>query len=586
MYEAPALFSVEPGKSGMLNRLWHCQMEKGYISDADIQSISDEWQLSKVATEGVVSFYHFFHRQPAGKFTIYLNNSITSCFKGYSRVLEALEQETGASVGSVDRTGTFGLFTTPCIGLNDQEPAALINFYPFIHLNALKVRKIIEALKAGAQPEDICDVIPENIRYLPPASRTVFFRPFEMGATLRRLEGATPEDIIQWMQKAELAGRGGAFFPTWRKWDTCRKYNSDVKFIICNADEGEPGTFKDRVLLQTQAPSLIEGMMMAGYAVGASYGVIYLRGEYRWLEHSLQEWIDAYRAKGYLGQAIDFLGGFTFDIRIQMGAGAYVCGEETALLESMEGNRGEPRTKWFFQAEKGYLLRPTVVNNVETFCAAARIVEMGVDAWLQRGIPGSPGTKLISVSGDVEKPGIYEIEWGMTIHELLERAGAENTRFIQFSGPSGETLSMDDKYQRISMLRFTGMDIRCGGSFMAFSHDREIVDILLNFADFFTHESCGICTPCRAGNFIVQRQLKRVQRGVALTSDLDALRDWGAIMQKSSRCGLGKTAPNAVITSMTKFRQYFDGLLDPDKSGMVRKFDMEEAVEAYEKYKY
>jgi [NiFe] hydrogenase diaphorase moiety large subunit len=145
---------------------------------------------------------------------------------------------------------------------------------------------------------------------------------------------------------------------------------------------------------------------------------------------------------------------------------------------------------------------------------------------------------------------------------------------------------MDDKYQRISMLRFTGMDIRCGGSFMAFSHDREIVDILLNFADFFTHESCGICTPCRAGNFIVQRQLKRVQRGVALTSDLDALRDWGAIMQKSSRCGLGKTAPNAVITSMTKFRQYFDGLLDPDKSGMVRKFDMEEAVEAYEKYKY
>lgn len=579
------LFPMEDKRCGLLDSLWVCQKEKGYISDEDVSALATELDVSEVEIEGVITFYHFFHRQPAGQFTIYLNTSITCMHKGHDRVLEAFERETEANLGSVDRTGTFGLFDTPCIGLNDHEPSALINFRPFTHLNALKVKSIIHQLKEGADIDAICDKVDDHIRYTPNGDRTLFFRPWRMGDAIRRLEQLTPKEVLSIMKESELSGRGGAFFPTWRKWDSCRNHESDTKFIICNADEGEPGTFKDRVLLHTQVYSMIEGMFLAGYTVGASWGVIYLRAEYYWLQDHIQQVIDKYREEGWLGQPMESLGGFSFDIRLQMGAGAYVCGEETALLESMEGKRGEPRTKWFFPVEKGYLQQPTIVNNVETFCAAARIVHEGVDEWLKRGIPGSPGTKLISVSGDVELPGIYEIEWGMTIAELLERSKADDPFFLQFSGPSGETLSMDEKYQRISTLRFTGKDIRCGGSFMVFNVQREIVDILLNFSRFFKHESCGVCTPCRAGNFIMERQLKRIREGVAISSDLDDIRDWGEIMRKSSRCGLGKTAPNSIIHSMTKFRGYFDKTIDNDTASLNRKFDLVAATEEYERFK-
>jgi [NiFe] hydrogenase diaphorase moiety large subunit len=576
----------EPGQTQMLNKLWELQKSVGYISDEAVKQIAEEFTVSGIEVEGVVSFYHFFHRKPTGKYTIYLNNSIVADIKGFHRIKETLERETGATFGSVDRTGTFGLFLTPCIGLSDQEPSALINFYPFTNLNAIKVKDIISKLKNGAVVESICDAPEDNIRYTPPDNKSIFFKKYIAGKAIARLEKLGPEGVIEEIKKSELAGRGGAYYPTWKKWKAAGIQAASPKFVVCNADEGEPGTFKDRVLMNTQARSLIEGMIICGYAIKAVYGIIYLRGEYWWLKNKLDEAIKEFYTAGLLGKNCNHIDGFNFDIRIQMGAGSYVCGEETALLESLEGKRGEPRTKWFFPVEKGYLQLPTVINNVETFCAAARIIEMGAAEYTKLGIPGSPGTKLISVSGDCKLPGIYEIEWGMTVAELLELCEAEDPYYIQVSGPSGECISVKEKFRRISMLDLMARkDIRCGGSFMVFNKQRDLVKILMNFSEFFKQESCGICTPCRAGNFIIQRKLERLQDELANEKDLQELKSWGQLMKTTSRCGLGKTASNSLIIAIDKFHDYFADRLDKNFNGLNLKFDMEAATEEYEKYK-
>ena len=579
------LFPVEPTRSGLLAALWQEQLQNQYISRNARQALAARYQLSEIELEGVATFYHFFHLQPAGQHTIYLNNSIISELRGYDRIRETFERETGAHLNSVDPTGTFGLFQTPCIGLSDQEPAALIDFYPFTNLNALKVKDLIQKLKHGKSAAEICDSPADNIRFTPANDRTLFFAPYQAGVAVQKLAVLTPEGVIEQLRISELAGRGGAFFPTWKKWDTCRTNTSPTKFIICNADEGEPGTFKDRVLLNNQPGSVLEGMIIAGFTVGAAWGILYLRGEYRWLLGRLETELENFRKKGLLGKNVAGISGFDFDIRIEVGAGAYVCGEETALLESLEGKRGEPRTKWFYPVEKGYLQQPTVVNNVETFAAVGRLLAMGTFEYLKRGIPGSPGTKLISISGDCQRPGIYEIEWGMTVAELLEHCGAEDPYFIQVSGPSGECISIKEKYRRISMLDLLAQkDIRCGGSFMIFNSKRDLVHILMNFSEFFKHESCGVCTPCRAGNFIIQRKLERLQNGLANRNDLSELKSWGTIMKTTSRCGLGKTASNSIIQSLDKFQDYFDARFTSTDT-TYRQFDHHAAVEEYERYK-
>jgi [NiFe] hydrogenase diaphorase moiety large subunit len=577
---------TEPLQTQMLNKLWELQRNNGYIHDDNVKRLAELFNISEVEVEGVISFYHFFQRKPTGKYTIYLNNSIVADLKGFNRIKETLERDTGATFGSVDRTGTFGLFLTPCIGLSDHEPSALINFYPFINLNTIKVKEIITKLKNGASPESICDTPADNIRYTPPGNRAVFFKNFTPGVAIAKLEKKGRAGMIEEIKKSELSGRGGAYYPTWKKWDAARVQQASPKFVVCNADEGEPGTFKDRVLMNTQPHSLIEGMIICGYTIAAEYGIIYLRGEYWWLKNKLDDAIKEYHSKGLLGKNCGNINGFDFDIRIQMGAGSYVCGEETALLESLEGKRGEPRTKWFFPVEKGYLQQPTVVNNVETFCAAAKIIEMDAEEYLKLGIPGSPGTKLISVSGDCQLPGIYEIEWGMTIEELLELCKAQDPYYIQVSGPSGEGISVKEKFRRISMLsEQEGKDIKCGGSFMVFDKQRDLVKVLLNFSEFFKHESCGICTPCRAGNFIIQRKLERLDNGLANEADLKELKNWGTIMKNTSRCGLGKTASNSLINAMDKFHEYFATKLDKDYNGLNLKFDMDAATKDYEEYK-
>lgn len=566
-------------RSGLLDFLWKAQNEHRYIRREDILAASKALNISGIDVEGVVSFYHFFHRRPAGEFTIYLNSSPVSQSKGYERVKEAFENATGGTFNGVDPSGQWGLFETACIGLSDMEPAALIDFYPFTNLNSLKVRDIVARLKQGESPANICDPVPDHIRYLPEGDKAILLRDYTPGVALNLLKQSTPESVLGEIKKSGLRGMGGAFFPTGLKWEACRKDPESPKYIFCNADEGEPGTFKDRVLMNSMPGLMLEGMAIAGFAVGSSIGTIYLRAEYKWMLEKIQHTIDHFRKMNLLGSNICGIEGFDFDIRVQLGAGAYVCGEETAMLNSLEGKRGEPRNKRFFPTERGYMQKPTVINNVETFCSAARIIQLGADHYLGTGTEKSPGTKVLSVSGDCRLPGIYEIEWGTSVREILRMCEADRPHFIQISGPSGECISMDEIDRTISM-----DDLKCEGSIMIFSRSRDILDILRNYNHFFKHESCGLCTPCRAGNFILEKKLQLFADKLAQQTDVDEVRSWGEIMKLTCRCGLGKTAPNALLMAQEKFPEYFESIAKQNPERLSRGFSLEDAVREYDRF--
>ena len=563
-------------RSRLLNMLWDIQRKKRFISHDDISKIAQELNMSRMEVEGVLTFYHFFHRKPAGKYTIYVNDSIIAKYNGHESILKAFEDALGISVGNVTADETFGLFRTPCIGLCDQEPSCLINFYPFVNLNPNRVHEIIGALRSGKKPFDICDTPVSKIQYTPVEDRTVFLKPYDQFSSLRHLKNYSPEELIELVKNSKLGGCGGAFFPTGLKWQFCRQNKSDERFVICNADEGEPGTFKDRVLLERHPELVIEGMIHAGYAIGAREGFIYLRAEYRYLQDKIESVLNHYRKEGYLGKNLDAKSPFDFDIRIQLGAGAYVCGEETALIHSMEGKRGEPGTKEYFPVERGYFGKPTIVNNVETLAAVPRILNMGLDRWLDLGTEQSPGTKLLSVSGDCENEGIFEIEWGMNMWKLIDLIGAENPKMIQFSGPSGTCLSEVDFDRDICR-----EDLICGGSVMVFNQSRNLLEILKNYSNFFVQESCGICVPCRTGNFLLNKKIDKLILGHGEKKDLDDIKEWSEIITTTSRCGLGQMSSNSLEDMIEKFPDVFDRSLS-ENTDFNKAFNLKEATADYD----
>lgn len=587
-------------KTSLMDVLWDIQRKRRHISNDDMTKIAKAFNMSKKELEGIITFYHFFHRHDVGKYTIYLNNAIISKHKDYDKVKTAFENEIGVKMGQVTKDKMFGLFETSCIGLSDQESAALINFQPFTNLTPEKVKVIIDGLKTGQTVESLRNFPKDNIQYTPKKNKTIFFKDYKPGKGLEALKSLTPQQLIDVVKDSKLSGRGGAFFPTGIKWQFCKDNPSDQKYIICNADEGEPGTFKDRVLLNTHPGLVLEGMAIAGYAVGATKGSIYLRAEYFYLKETIQKTIDEFNKKGLLGHNILGIDGFNFEVNIHMGAGAYVCGEETALIASMEGKRGEPTTKEYFPVEKGFLGKPTIVNNVETLAAVPRILEMGLDQYLNIGTNATPGTKLLSVSGDCKKPGLYEIEWGMNLKYFLKLIDAEDPNLILYNGFAGECLSPADFDREISgenllaehiqfefkdpveyARKMSGVGLRSGGSFMVFNKNRDILPIVKNISDFFVAESCGICVPCRTGNFLLNKKLHKIILRHADKNDVDEIKQWSQIIKQSSRCGLGKTSTNCLLTAMLKFPDAFNKNLNA-KNDCNTAFNLEKAVENYD----
>jgi len=378
--------------------------------------------------------------------------------------------------------------------------------------------------------------------------KQILFSALEPGLGLKKALEHTQTEIIDIIKLSRLRGRGGAGFPTGLKWDLAYSAKAPKKFIVCNADEGEPGTFKDRILLNEHAKKIFEGMAIAGYAVGSQEGIIYLRAEYRYLRPVLVQAIDELRKAHLLGKKI--LGSdFQFDIDIHLGAGAYVCGEETALIESLEGKRGEARNKPPYPTESGYMGYPTVVNNVETFCYVPYILIEGA-AWFQKfGTFESTGSKLFSISGDVKKPGVYELEMGTTVRQVLNLVEASDTKAVQVGGASGICVAEKDFDKPLAF-----ESLPPGGSIIVFNRSRDMLNVLKNFMEFFVEESCGQCTPCREGTFRLLEGVKLMEQGQCSIHYLRVLRELAETMKISSKCGLGQMAPNPFLSIIDNFK--------------------------------
>jgi [NiFe] hydrogenase diaphorase moiety large subunit len=359
--------------------------------------------------------------------------------------------------------------------------------------------------------------------------------------------------IISELSASGLKGRGGAGFPTAVKWNFAAAAQAARKFIICNADEGEPGTFKDRVILMEYPDLVFEGMTIAGKAVGAKEGILFLRGEYAYLRGPLETSLARRRERGLLGQ--DILGsGLEFDIRVFMGAGAYVCGEETALIECLEGFRGEPRNRPPFPADTGYLGMPSVVNNVETLAWVSCILANG-GAWFRSvGTEKSTGRKIFSVSGDCLRPGIYEFPLGVSVAELLKQVGGEDAKAVQVGGASGHCVAAKDFHRTIAY-----EDVPTGGSIIVFGPNRDMLEVVENFLEFFVDESCGQCTPCRLGNRKLLEGVEMLRAGRCSMTYLKELCALGETMELASKCGLGQSSPTAFLSVVENFRDEIMG---------------------------
>lgn len=370
----------------------------------------------------------------------------------------------------------------------------------------------------------------------------------EFGAGLEKALAMEPADVVYAVRDSGIKGRGGAGFPTGVKWNLAGAASSDVKYVICNADEGEPGTFKDRILIEQYSERLLEGMAIGGYAIGSSKGIIYLRAEYPYLIPALQEARSNLIGKGLLGENIRG-GDFSFDIEIRHGSGAYVCGEETALIESLEGKGGMPRNKPPYPVNSGYLDKPTIVNNVETFCAIPHIVLQGPEWYADLGIGDNSGTKLFSVSGDVERPGVYELPMGSPLRDLLELAGATDIQAVQVGGASGRTVPATQLDRTLSF-----GDLPPGGSIIVFNNSVNMVEVLENFLEFFVHESCGQCTPCREGTVQLQYAADLLLAGeICCREELEPYFKLAETMRLTSKCGLGQTAFNCFVDILEHF---------------------------------
>lgn len=572
----------------MLDILWEIQNELGWISTKTMQFIAQYTGTYRVEVEGVVTFYAFFMTQPQGKFIIRLCEDIIDHHAGMSAIQSTFEEILSINVGETTQDGLFSLHLTPCIGMSDQVPAALINDKVVTHLSPNKAKKIIRALKKSLSLDSLTtqfgdgnnshELIKSMVNNNIKLAGDVLLTDIQADVGLTKAFSQSPQEVINLVKESKLRGRGGAGFLTAAKWQFAADTEADERYIICNADEGEPGTFKDRVLLTERAHLLIEGMTISGYAIGSQQGILYLRAEYRYLQPYLEFVIRERYNQGLLGKDIlvDESEGvrFSFDMRLQLGAGAYICGEESSLIQSCEGKRGEPANKPPFPSQSGYLGCPTIVNNVETFCNIPRILDQGATWFSNIGTPNSCGTKLLSICGDCARPGVYEFPMGTTLNEVITLAGAKDPEAIQVGGASGIMVGRADFERQLCF-----EDLATAGAIMIFSSQRNILEIVDNFMHFFIEESCGYCTPCRVGNVFLKRGLEKIMDGQGEHKDLIYLKNLGKTVIQTSRCGLGHTSPNPLLSSMKNFPLVYAALLKEHPDGIQAGFNIQHALD-------
>jgi len=563
------------------------QAELGCVDDASQALLAGELALPAAEVAAAVTFYSFLSTAPRGRVPLRLCHDVIDELQGAAAVAGALEDELGIRVGQTTPDGRFSLEYTSCIGMSDQAPAILVGDVVLPRLGPGAARRLAATLKAASPGElddlsrlliqdygdgnNAHDLVRAAVRNNIRLEGDVLLAPMAPGAALRRTVVLSPAEVVREIKTSRLRGRGGAGFPVGMKWELTRAAPAERRHVIANADEGEPGTFKDRVLLTERPDLLFEGLTVAGYATGARHGLLYLRAEYAYLRAFLESVLERRRRDGLLGRDVCGKRGFDFDVRIQLGAGAYICGEETALINSAEGRRADPRTRPPYPAQRGYLDEPTAVNNVETLCCAARIVECGSGWFASRGTTASTGTKLLSVSGDCRRPGVYEVPFGTPLRAVLELCGANAPLAVLVGGPSGQLVPAEAGSRRICF-----DDLATGGAVQIFGAHRDLLAIVARYSAFFAHESCGYCTPCRVGTRLLVERLRRIVAGRGVRGDLAYLHDLCRTIETASRCGLGQTAPHPVRSSLEHFRPLYEARLSDGHGGA---FDLEAALE-------
>ncbi len=529
------------------------QALQGWLPREALSQIGASLGLTLAHVEGVAGFYRFFHTQPAGAYRVLFSDNITDRMLGSDALMADLCRRLGVAPGKVSSDGLVSVDKTSCTGMCDQGPAVLINHHQVVtRMDSERVAQMAELIRQRvpvAQWPTSWFEVQDNIR----RADVLLGDATAPGVALAAALARGPDAMLAEMKRSNLRGRGGAGFVTGLKWELCRKATGAQHVVVCNADEGEPGTFKDRVLLNQRADAVFEGMTIAAHAIGAQQGLMYLRGEYRYLLEPLNAVLQRRRDAHLLGASILGTEGFDFDITIHVGAGAYVCGEESSLIESLEGKRGTPRIRPPFPVEHGYLGHPTVVNNVETFCAATHIAVQGGAWWASIGTAKSTGTKIHSVSGDCERPGLYEYPFGTRIGRILEDCGARDTQAVQVGGPSGVCLSAFEFGRRIAF-----EDVPTAGAFMVFDRSRDMFEVARSFAHFFAHESCGFCTPCRVGTALVVKRMDKLAEGHGSRHDIDVLFELDKLMHTATHCGLGASACNPLRDTILKFRPAYE----------------------------
>ena len=564
-------------RSALIPMMIYAQDEYGCVSDEMIAEIARRLDLRTVQVEETLAYYSMLHRKPMGKHHVQICTNVACMLRGGAALLEQAKKRLELGHKEVTPDGVFSLEEVECIGACTGAPALQVNYDFYENVTPLKFDRLIEDLDAGRKtaPEPVTAgaLHPRDPAETPVISRRwgikdsnkidVYLQHDGYKALEKALREMTPESIIDEVKKSSLRGRGGAGFPTGMKWSFVPKDSPKPKYVICNADESEPGTCKDRPLMEMDPHQMIEGITIAGRAIGAHMGFIYIRGEYRYVLDIVQTALDEAYSRNYLGKNI--LGsGFDFDLIVHTGAGAYECGEESALMESLEGKRGYPRIKPPFPAVVGLYGCPTIINNVETLSTVPAILLEGGEAYAHRGTPRNGGTRMLCVAGHVKKPGIYEVPLGMNMKKFIYEVagGIPNGKKLKAVIPGGSScplmnadeidipMDYDSVAKAGSMLGSGGM--------VVMDEDTCMVDMARRIMHFYAHESCGWCIPCREGTTWLKKILQRFYEGQGRREDISLLGELSKNMLGRTFCALGDAAALPTISIVEKFTEDFE----------------------------
>jgi len=553
----------------LLPALWALQERIGWISPGGLNELCRRLTLPPADVYGVATFYAMLAVEPRPSRVVHVCEDIACRCTGSDDLIAQLEERFGGE-GELSDDGSTTWYRSPCLGQCDRAPAALVSDAgeeprerTLAPTTATAVLDVLVGGEPGLAP---VTVLPQagdpSLRLLRRAASDKVvsldeYRAHGGYAALRRAIELGPEGVIRELKDSKLQGRGGAAFPTGVKWEAVARQPVRPHYLVCNADESEPGTFKDRVIVERDPFALIEAMTIAAYATGCERGYVYIRGEYPEAQHALEAALNEARRRGFLGE--DVLGeGFSFDVEIRKGAGAYICGEETAIFESIEGNRGEPRNKPPFPVVEGLFGKPTVVNNVETLVNVLDIVSRSGPSYAETGTEESTGTKLFCLSGHVERPGVYEVPFGTTLRELFELAGGvaggKELQCILMGGAAGGFLRPDELDLPLTFEAAREAKTTLGsGVVLVLDDSVDMPRLLMRIAAFFRNESCGQCVPCRVGTVRQQESLARLVSGKTIGGvqrELAVIAEVGQCMRDASICGLGQTASSAIESAI------------------------------------